>query len=59
MTFELRSRDAAALFRGCVRGSKHVRLGVNADNPTGAVRLYERAGMTTNRRSIWYDEPST
>jgi mycothiol synthase len=27
------------------RGEKHVGLGVDAENPTGATRLYERAGM--------------
>lgn len=34
------------------RGLTRVGLGVDADNPTGAVRLYERAGMTIER---WYD----
>ena len=28
------------------RGERHVGLGVDANNATGAVRLYERAGMS-------------
>jgi mycothiol synthase len=31
------------------RGERRVGLGVDSDNPTGARRLYERAGM----RSVW------
>ena len=31
------------------RGETLVRLGVDSENPTGAVRLYERAGM----RQVW------
>jgi mycothiol synthase len=38
------------------RGKTRVGLGVDADNPTGAVRLYERAGMETERRYIWYEK---
>ena len=34
-------------FRG--RGETLVRLGVDSENPTGAVQLYERAGM----RQVW------
>jgi mycothiol synthase len=30
---------------------RKVRLGVDAENPTGATRLYERAGMRVLRRS--------
>jgi ribosomal protein S18 acetylase RimI-like enzyme len=33
------------------RGLRKVRLGVDAENPTGATRLYERAGMRVLRRS--------
>jgi mycothiol synthase len=33
------------------RGLREVRLGVDAENPTGATRLYERAGMRVLRRS--------
>ena len=36
--------------RGCAR----VGLKVDAGNPTGAVRLYERLGfVTTNRQAVW------
>jgi mycothiol synthase len=33
------------------RGLRKVRLSVDAENPTGATRLYERAGMRVLRRS--------
>jgi ribosomal protein S18 acetylase RimI-like enzyme len=33
------------------RGRRKVRLSVDAENPTGATRLYERAGMRVVRRS--------
>jgi mycothiol synthase len=36
-------------------GSSKVGLGVDAENPTGAVRLYERAGMHVARRDIRYE----
>lgn len=44
-----------ALLRGSIgalyaRGRRVVELGVDAENPTGAVRLYERAGMHVVRR---------
>ncbi len=39
-----------------MRGKKRVSLGVDAENPTGAVRLYERAGMAVHRRHIWYEK---
>ena len=38
------------------RGKKRMGLGVDAENPTGAVQLYERAGMTVNRRHLWYEK---
>jgi mycothiol synthase len=41
-------RSFAALH---ARGLRTVRLGVDAENPTGATRLYERAGMRVLRRS--------
>jgi mycothiol synthase len=41
-------RSFAALH---ARGRRRVRLGVDAENPTGATRLYERAGMHVLRRS--------
>ena len=34
------------------RGIETVGLKVDADNPTGAVRLYERVGMTRERRYL-------
>jgi mycothiol synthase len=36
-------------------GLDKVGLGVDAENPTGAVRLYERAGMHVARRDIRYE----
>jgi mycothiol synthase len=38
-----------------VHGMKRVGLGVDAENPTGAVRLYERAGMHVARRDIRFE----
>lgn len=35
-------------------GKPRAGLGVHAENPTGAVRLYERAGMYPVRTSLWY-----
>jgi ribosomal protein S18 acetylase RimI-like enzyme len=37
------------------RGMPEVRLGVDAQNPHGAVALYERAGMTIYRRYDTFD----
>lgn len=39
------------------RGATRVGLGVDAENTTGAVRLYERAGMRPVRRSDTYEKP--
>jgi mycothiol synthase len=36
------------------RGSRQVGLGVDAQNPTGATRLYERAGMEISQRFVTY-----
>jgi mycothiol synthase len=36
-------------------GKERVGLGVDAENPTGAVRLYERAGMHVARRDVRYE----
>jgi mycothiol synthase len=36
-------------------GMKRVGLGVDAENPTGAVALYERAGMHVVRRNVTYE----
>ena len=38
------------------RGAKRVGLGVDAENTTGAVRLYERAGMQQVRRNDTYEK---
>jgi mycothiol synthase len=38
------------------RGTKTVALGVDAENPTGATRLYERVGMTMIRRHVTYEK---
>ena len=38
------------------RGKERAGLGVSAQNPTGAVRLYERVGMSVNRRIRWYEK---
>jgi ribosomal protein S18 acetylase RimI-like enzyme len=37
------------------RGERTVRLGVDAENPTGATRLYERAGMRVEAEDIVYE----
>jgi len=37
-------------------GKKRVALGVRADNATGAVRVYERAGMRVEGRQVWYEK---
>ena len=42
-------RDAFVLF--AERGKRAVGLGVDAENTTGAVALYERVGMRVARRS--------
>jgi mycothiol synthase len=41
------------------RGATRVGLGVDAENTTGAVRLYERAGMHVARRSDTYEKELT
>jgi mycothiol synthase len=46
-------RHSFADFRA--RGATRVGLGVDAENTTGAVRLYERAGMHPVRRNDTYD----
>jgi mycothiol synthase len=38
------------------RGATRVGLGVDAENTTGAVRLYKRAGMSVDRRNDNYDK---
>ncbi len=39
------------------RGMDHAMLGVDADNPTGAVGVYERAGFVVVKRSTAYRKP--
>lgn len=45
------------------RGCKRVGLGVDAENPNGAVALYEKAGMRKDREAVSYEtvirEPAT
>ena len=38
------------------RGFDAVGLGVDAENPTGAVRLYEKAGMHVERTNLMYEK---
>ena len=38
------------------RGAKRVGLGVDAENVTGAVHLYERAGMHVHRLNVTYEK---
>jgi ribosomal protein S18 acetylase RimI-like enzyme len=38
------------------RGEPHVGLGVDAQNPTGATRLYERAGMRVVKEDVVYEK---
>ena len=38
------------------RGASRVGLGVDAENVTGAVRLYERAGMHVHRLNVMYEK---
>ena len=41
---------------GSARGIPKVDLGVDAENTTGAVGLYERAGMNVARRTDAYEK---
>jgi mycothiol synthase len=47
-------RHTFAEFAG--RGFKAVGLGVDAENPTGAVRVYERAGMRVERTNLIFEK---
>jgi mycothiol synthase len=47
-------RHAFAEFAG--RGFDAVGLGVDAENPTGAVRVYERAGMHVERTNLLFEK---
>jgi mycothiol synthase len=39
------------------RGQRRIALGVDAENPTGATRLYERAGMHEAFEAVIYEKP--
>jgi ribosomal protein S18 acetylase RimI-like enzyme len=45
-----------AAFRA--RGFTRATLGVDASSPTGATRLYERAGMTVYRDTVFLERPA-
>jgi mycothiol synthase len=47
-------RQSFGEFRG--RGATRVGLGVDSENETGAVRLYERAGMHVHRLNVTYEK---
>jgi mycothiol synthase len=61
---EFRGRGAAAALLRRIfaemasRGHRRVELSVDAENPTGAVSLYEGVGMTVLRESFTYEGPS-
>jgi mycothiol synthase len=38
------------------RGAPHVSLGVDSENPTGATRLYEQAGMRVEREYVTFEK---
>jgi mycothiol synthase len=38
------------------RGKRRIALGVDAENPTGATRLYERAGMRIVRNIVFFEK---
>jgi mycothiol synthase len=50
-------QHAFAEFYG--RGKRRVALGVDAENPTGATRLYERAGMHVAFEAVAYGKELT
>lgn len=50
---------AAALHAGAADRKEHAVLGVDADNPTGAVGVYERLGFTARARFVVYRRPLT
>jgi len=56
-----RGLGAAIVARGLVRlrdaGMTSAGLGVDSDNPSGALALYERAGFNVHRRSAAYRKP--
>jgi ribosomal protein S18 acetylase RimI-like enzyme len=56
-----RGLGAALVARSLVRlreaGMSEAMLGVDSDNPSGALALYERAGFEVHRRSAAYRKP--
>ena len=38
------------------RGDVHVGLGVDAENPTGATRLYESVGMRVTKEDVIFEK---
>lgn len=48
----LLTHSFAELYR---RGRKHIGLGVDAENPTGATRLYERLGMHVASSFVYFE----
>jgi ribosomal protein S18 acetylase RimI-like enzyme len=46
----------AAFAALAARGVDHVRLNVDADNETGATRLYASVGMTVRRAFLVYEK---
>jgi ribosomal protein S18 acetylase RimI-like enzyme len=56
-----RGLGAALVARSLVRlreaGMTEAMLGVDSDNPTGALGLYERAGFRVHTRSVAYRKP--
>lgn len=48
---------ARSLILLCDRGMTSAWLGVDADNPTGALRLYEKAGFAVHTRGAAYRKP--
>ena len=49
----LLTHSFAELYR---RGRKHIGLGVDAENPTGATRLYERLGMHVASSFVYFEK---
>ena len=60
-TWRRRGLGAALVARALVRlreaGMNEAMLGVDSDNPSGALALYERAGFEVHRRSVAYRKP--
>ncbi|HEY3556047.1 MAG TPA: GNAT family N-acetyltransferase [Kribbella sp.] len=52
-----RAALAKVLAEGAQAGYQRAALGVDADNPTGALGLYENLGFTTNQKFVNYQLP--